>query len=196
MKKKTIRNIGWITLIAVLSFIAGAYFHLGWVRDRSVNYLEGFILGGIGMWIVFFGMGILIYKLAKKNGNEDPARPSLSILSFFTLCFLLMAWIKYDDVQKDKFLEDFESSFITHYENKASIQGLEIDNLDRELESIYSLIRSDIRKHPQLEELMQLETADALFEENRIVAETCVGMMEIHEEIGYPYPAGMVGLFE
>ncbi|MEJ6616091.1 MAG: hypothetical protein QNL61_04170 [Crocinitomicaceae bacterium] len=49
MKKNLVRNIGWLILLAVWSFLAGAYFHLGWVRDHSISYLMSFIVGGIGV---------------------------------------------------------------------------------------------------------------------------------------------------
>lgn len=49
MAKIKLKNIFWIALLAVWSFLAGAYFHLGWIRDRSFNFQAGFILGGIAM---------------------------------------------------------------------------------------------------------------------------------------------------
>lgn len=196
MKKNLLRNIGWIALIAVWSFLAGAYFHLGWVRNHSMSYLTGFIIGGIGVWIVFSFMGIFVYRFAKTNGNRDPAKLALGVVSFFTVCFLLIAWVKYDDVQKDKFIDDIEYSFILHYKNKAQVKEIEIDDLDRELEQMYSGIHFELRRHPQLEQLMQLKTADAVFEENTVVAELCISLMESHREIGYPPPAGMEELFK
>jgi len=193
--KRTSRNIIWIVFIAVWSFLAGAYFHLGWVRDHSVSFSMGFILGGIAMWIVFSGMGILVYRFAKKTGSGDPAVPALGVLTFFTICFLLISGIKYNKVQKDKFVEEIESSFILHYENKAQKKGIVIDHLDWELKEIYWSIHFELRKHPQLEQLMQLETADAIFEENTVIAELCIGQMELEQELGYPPPAGMQELF-
>lgn len=196
MKKTIFRNIGWIALIAVWSFLAGAYFHLGWVREPSMSFRMGFIIGGIGVWIVFSIMGILVYRFAKKHGNQDPAKPALYVVSFFTVCFLLIAWVRYDDVQKDKFTEDLEYSFILHYKNKASVNGVEIDDLDRELERIYAGIHSELRRHPRLDDLMQLKTADAVFEENPVISELCTNLMDMYEEIGYPSPAEMHELFE
>ncbi len=196
MKKTILRNIAWIALIAVWSFLAGAYFHLGWMREPSMSFLKGFIIGGIGVWVVFSVMGILVYRFAKKNRNQDPAKPALYVVSFFTICFLLIAWIKYDDVQKDKFIEDLEYNFIVHYKNKASVNGVEIDDLDRELERVYFGIHSDLRRHPRLDDLMQQKTADAVFEENPLISELCTNLMEMYEEIGYPSPAEMYELFE
>jgi hypothetical protein len=196
MKKHLIRNISWIALIAVWSFLAGAYFHLGWVRDHSLPFRVGFIMGGIGMWIVFVAMGIFVYRFLKKSGNEDPAKFSLGVVSFFTICFLLIAWVKYDDVQKDKFVEDLEASFVIHYQNKAADQGIEIEDLEWELMSLYSSIYSDLKRHPQVEQLMPLTSTQAVFEENRIVAELCLQVMKMNVELGYPPPAGMVELFE
>ncbi|HTF05845.1 MAG TPA: hypothetical protein VK826_17575 [Bacteroidia bacterium] len=196
MKKHLLRNTGWIALLAVWSFLAGAYFHLGWVRDHSMSYLEGFIIGGMGVWIVFAGMGIIVYRIAKKNGNADPAKPALGVVSFFTVCFLLIGWVKYDEVQKDKFIEDIEHSFVLHYTDKAVEKGIEIEDLHWKLKSMYSSIHFDLRRHPQLEELMQLKTADAVFEDNKVIAELCIRLMKTHQELGYAPPAGMQELFE
>jgi len=196
MKKNLIRNISWIALLAVWSFLAGAYFHLGWVRDHSVSYLMGFIVGGIAVWIVFTGMGIWVYKFAKKNGNTDAAKPALFVVSFFTICFLLIAWIKYDEVIKDKFVDDIEQDFVTHYQNKATAIGLEIKDLNWELEELYFSIRFDLKRHPKIEQLMELKSADALFEDNKVISKMCVETMEMHTEFGYPPPAGMELLFE
>ncbi len=196
MKKHLIRNITWIALLAVWSFLAGAYFHLGWARDHSMPFRVGFILGGIGMWVVFVAMGIFVYRFLKKSGNEDPAKVSLGVVSFFTICFLLIAWVKYDEVQKDKFVEDLEASFVIHYQNKATDQGIEIEDLEWELMSLYSSIYSDLKRHPQLEQLMPLTSTHAVFEENRIVAELCLQVMQLNTELGYPPTAGMVELFE
>lgn len=199
MKKHLIRNISWIALLAVWSFLAGAYFHLGWVRDHSMSFREGFVIGGIGVWIVFIAMGIFIYRFLKKNGNSDPAKPALGVVSFFTICFLLIAWVKYGEVQKDKFIEDLEYSFVIHYENKAADQGIEIDGLEWELKSLYSSIYFDLRRHPQLEQLIDLaylKSPAAVFDTNNIVAELCISLMETQQELGYPPPAGMMELFE
>lgn len=196
MNKKLIRNIFWIALVAVWSFLAGAYFNLGWVRDRSMNYQQGFVLGGIGIWIVFAGMGILIYRFAKNNGNTDPAKPALGVVSFFTVCFLLIAWVKYDDVKKDKFVEEIESDFVLHYREKALEKQLKIKDLYWELTGIYSSIQYDLRSHPQLEKLMQLKTADALFEENKVIAKLCIDFMKTSKRLGYPPVPGMENLFE
>lgn len=196
MRNKTLRNITWITLIAVWSFLAGAYFNLGWVKDTSLPYLIGFIMGGIALWLVFFGIGILVYRVAKQNGNEDPSKLSLYVVSFFTVCFLLIAWVKYDEVRQNKFFGELESVFVVHYKDKAVTNGIHIEKLDRELRDLYSSIRRDLRKHPQLEELMQIKTADGLFEENAIIKELCLRDIELHQELGYPYPSGMQELFE
>lgn len=194
--KKTLRNITWIALVVVWSFVAGAYFHLGWVRNYSINFSMGFIMGGIAMWIVFSGIGFLVYRLAKKNGSSDPAKPALGVLTFFTICFLLISWVKYDKVQKDKFIEELEYSFVLHYKDKAQEKGIVIDNLDWELKEMYSSISPELRKLPQLEELMELKTADAVFEENTIIAELCIDKMELERELGYPPHAGMQELFK
>ena len=196
MKKNLVRNIGWLILLAVWSFLAGAYFHLGWVRDHSISYLMSFIVGGIGVWIVFTGMGILVYRFAKKYGNTDPAKPALSVVSFFTVAFLLIAWVKLDEVKKDKFVEDLEYSFVVHYKNKASVLGVEIKDLDRELEDLYYSIHFDLKRHSQLEKLMHLKTADAVFEDNRVISKICLDHMEMEDELGYPPPVGMEEIFK
>lgn len=196
MKKNIIRNIGWIALLAVWSFLGGAYFHLGWVRDHSVSYLMGFILGGIAVWLVFTGMGIFVYHFAKKHGNTDPAKPALFVVSFFTVCFLLVAWIKYDEVIIDKFVDDIEHVFVSHYQNKAAAIGLEIDDLNSELEELYFSIRFDLKRHPKVEQLIELKTADALFEDNKVISTLCTDLMKMHTKFGYPPPAGMELLFE
>jgi hypothetical protein len=195
MKNHLIRNISWIALLAVWSFLAGAYFHLGWVRDHSVSFLAGFIIGGLAVWLVFTAMGIFVYRFLKKDGNEDPAKISLGVVSFFTICFLLIAWVKYDEVQKDKFIEDLEYSFVIHYQNKASDKGIEIEDLEWELRSLYSSIQYDLKRHPQLEQLMQLTSTQAVFEDNRIIAELCIEVMKMNAELGYPPPTGMMELF-
>lgn len=196
MKKHLIRNISWIALLAVWSFLAGAYFNLGWVSDHSMPFRVGFAIGGIGMWIVFIAMGIFVYRFLKNNGNEDPAKISLGVVSFFTICFLLIAWVKYDEVQKDKFIEDLESSFVTHYQNIALDKGIEIEDLEWELLSLYSSIQYDLKRHPQLEQLIPLTSTHAVFEDNRVIAELCIGVMKMNAELGYPPPAGMMDLFE
>lgn len=195
MKKNIIRNIGWIALLAVWSFLAGAYFHLGWVRGRSISYREGFILGGIAIWIVFTGMGIFIYRFAKKHGNTDPAKPALSIVSFFTVVFLLIAWIKYDEVKQDKFMDDLELDFILHYEDKAAAMDVEIKDLDFELQGLYFDIEYDLKRHPQLEKLMKFKTNRALFEENKVISNLCKETLKMNKKYGYPPPAGMEKLF-
>lgn len=194
--KKALRNIIWIVFIAVWSFLAGAYFHLGWVRNHSISYSMGFIMGGIAMWIVFSGIGYFVYRFAKKNGNSDPIKTALGVLTFFTLCFLLISGVKYKEVKKDKFIEDTEYSFIDHYENKAREKGIVIDNLDWKLKEMYSSISFELRKHSQLEQLIQLTTTDAVFEENAIIAELCISQMKLEQELGYPSPEGMQKLFK
>jgi cbb3-type cytochrome oxidase subunit 3 len=194
--KKTLRNIIWIVFIAVWSFLAGAYFHLGWVRNYSISYTMGFIMGGIAMWIVFSGIGYFVYRFTKKNGNSDPAKLALGVVTFFTICFLLISGIKYNKVQKDKFVEDMEYDFILHYKNKAQEKGIVIDNLDWELKETYSSISRELRKHPQLEQLMKQTTADAVFEENTVIAELCIDQMKVRQELGYPPTAGMQELFK
>lgn len=196
MNKKLIRNIFWIALAAVWSFLAGAYFHLGWVRKASMSYKEGFIMGGIAMWIVLGGMGILIYRFLKKHGNADPAKPALGVVSFFTVCFLLIAWVKYNKVKKDKFVEDIEYSFVQHYTEKAAEKELKIKDLYWELKSVYSFISYDLKHHPQLEKLMQLKTEDALFEKNLIIKQMCADYLKDSKRLGYPPEAGMEKLFE
>lgn len=196
MKPHLLRNISWIALIAVWSFLAGAYAHLGWVRDASMSYQEGFFLGGLAMWIVFTGVGILIYRMAKKEGNEDAAKPALYVLSFFTVVFLLIAWVKYDDVKKDKFVDDMEYSFVRYYEWKAQKMGIRIIDLDSELEKIYMGIEHDLLRHPELEKLMELTTEEAVFEDNTVITELCLNIIKMYGEIGYPPPAGMEELFE
>lgn len=196
MKKNLIRNILWIALIAVWSFVAGGNFHLGWGREPSMSFRMGFIMGGIAMWIVFFGMGILVYRFAKKNGSADPTKPSLFVLSFFTLCFLFLAWLKQDEVERDRFIQDTEQSFIIYYKSKALAMETEIDDIDRELERMYSLIKYDLRSHPKLEELMkQKRTGKALFEENTLIPELCDSLIEQHREFGYDLPMDIEVLF-
>ena len=196
MNKKLIRNSFWIALVAVWSFLAGAYFHLGWVRKASMSYQEGFIIGGIAIWIVFIALGILIYRFAKNNGSEDPAKPALGVVSFFTVCFLLIAWVKYDEVKNDKFVKDIEDSFIDYYEEKANEKQLKIENLYDELSDLYWDISFDLKNHPQLEELMELKTAEAVFEENPIIEELCIESIKSSKKYGYPPPKGMEKLFE
>lgn len=196
MNKLLIRNIGWIALIAVWSFLAGAYFNLGWVRNHSVDYKTGFFIGGIGMWIVFIGMGILIYRFAKKNGSQDPAKPALYVVSFFTVCFLIIASIKYNDVKKDKFVDDLEYSFVDYYTYKAAEKGLKITDLKWELQDLYLFIRYDLKSHAELEKIMQLKTEEAVFEENKVIAELCINALELTEKSKYPSPEGMKELFE
>ncbi|AEA45200.1 hypothetical protein [Fluviicola taffensis] len=196
MNKQLIRNIFWIALVAVWSFLAGAYFHLGWVRGRSMSYQEGFVIGGIGVWIVFVGMGILIYRFAKNNGSADPAKLSLGVVSFFTVCFLLIAWVKYDDVKKDKFIEEIEHDFVLHYQEKALEKQLNIKDLYWELDGMYSSIHYDLRRHPQLEKLMQLKTEDAFFEQNTVIAKLCVDFLKTSKRLGYPPASGLEELFE
>lgn len=196
MKKNLIRNISWIALLAVWSFLAGAYFHLGWVRNHSVSYREGFIIGGIAVWLVFTGMGILVYKFAKKQKSADAAKPALVVVSFFTVCFLLIAWIKYDEVKRDKFVDDIEQDFLIHYTNKAVAIGLEIKDIDRELQDLYLYIRFDLKRNPQIDKLIELKTAEALFEDNKVISKMCIETMEMHTEFGSPPPAGMELLFE
>ena len=196
MKKNLIRNILWIALIAVWSFVAGGNFHLGWGREPSMSFRMGFIMGGIAMWIVFFGMGILVYRFAKKNGSADPTKPSLFVLSFFTLCFLFLAWLKQDEVERDRFIQDTEQSFIIYYKSKALAMETEIDDIDRELERMYSLIKYDLRSHPKLEELMkQKRTGKALFEENTLIPALCDSLIEQHREFGYDLPMDIEALF-
>ncbi len=196
MNKKLIRNICWIALVAVWSFLAGAYLYLGWVRKAPMSYQEGFIIGGIGVWVVFAGMGIWIYWFGKKNEYPDPAKPALGVVSFFTVCFLLLAWIKYDEVKNDKFVKDIEGSFIEYYEAKANEKQLKIENLYDELKMLFWGISYDLENHPQLEELMELKTAEALFEENPIIEELCIESMKSSKKYGHPPPAGMEKLFE
>jgi hypothetical protein len=196
MNKRIIRNVSWIALVAVWSFLAGAYFHLGWVRKASMSYKEGFIIGGIGIWIVFAGMGILIYRFAKRSGSADPAKPALGVVSFFTLCFLLIAWVKYDEVKNDKFVKDLEYSFVVHYTEKAAEKELKIKDLYLELENVYLFISYDLKNHPQLEKLMRLRTEDALFEENPIIKQMCADYLKACKRLGDPPPAGMENLFE
>lgn len=196
MNKRIIRNVSWIALVAVWSFLAGAYFHLGWVRKASMSYKEGFIIGGIGIWIVFAAMGILIYRFARKNGSADPAKPALGVVSFFTLCFLLIAWVKYDEVKKDKFIEDMEYPFVQHYTEKAAEKQLEIKDLSWELQEMYSWISHELKNHPQLEKLMKLKTEDALFEDNPVIEKLCADHIKDLKRLGYPPEAGMEKLFE
>jgi hypothetical protein len=196
MKNKIIRNIGLIALIAVWSFLAGAYLHLGWMREGSMSFLTSFIVGGISVWIVFTGMGILVYRIAKRSGSSDAAKPALGVVSFFTVIFLLLAWIKYDEVMKDKFLEDIEESFVLHFENKAKEEGIVIVNLEDELQDLYFSIQSDLRRDPELEKVMKLTTADDVFEKNRMIANKCLETLDMKKQIGYPAPDGMEKLFD
>lgn len=196
MKKKLIRNIAWIALLAVWSFIAGAYFHLGWVRDHTISYLLSFIVGGISVWIVFVAMGVFLYKFTKKHGNTDPSKFALIVVSFFTVCFLLIAWVKVDDVKKDKFVDDIEQDFVIHYTNKATTIGLEIKDIDWELQDLYSSIQFELKRNTQLEKLMKLTSAEALFEDNKFISTLCIETIELETELGYPPPAGIELLFE
>lgn len=196
MKKHLLRNIGWIALLAVWSFLAGAYFHLGWVRDYSMNFRISFVIGGIAIWTVFIGMGILVYKFAKKQKSVDPVKPALFVVSFFTVCFLLIAWIKYDEVQIDKFVEDLESDFVLHYTHKAEVNGLEIDQIVWELQGVYTSIQHQLKRHEELEKLMKLNSANAVFEENDIIARLCLDQIQLESELGYPPPKGFEILFE
>lgn len=195
MKRNLIRNISWIALLAVWSFLAGAYFHLGWVRDATMNYFMSFYIGGFGVWIVFTGVGLIVHRFAKNSGSKDPVKPSLVVVSFFTVCFLLIAWIKYDEVVKDKFVEDMEDDFIMYYKTKAAINGVQIRELAWELEGIYASIQYDLKRYPKLDQLMELKSADALFDKNHTIANMCLEKMELNAEIGYPSPAGMEKLF-
>jgi hypothetical protein len=196
MYKKIIRNIALIALLALWSFLAGAYLHLGWMREASMSYLMSFIIGGLGVWIVFTGMGILVYRIAKRGGHSDAAKPALGVVGFFTVVFLLLSWIKYDDVVKEKFVDDIEESFVLHYENKAREQALVIEDLDIELENLYFSIHYDLLREPGLEKLMKLTSAEAVFDDNRIIANLCKKTLEMEKQIGYPAPDGMEELFD
>lgn len=196
MKRKIFRNILWIALIAVWSFLAGAYFNLGWNRKPSVSYLMGFITGGIAMWMVFSAMGILLYRYTKKQGMKDPAKLPLGVITFFTLCFLIIAGVKYDKVKKGKFVEDMEESFIIHYQDKALAKGIKIEDLYWELKGRYSAIHHELLRDPQLEKLMELKTMNAVFEENTVIAALCISSIKSEERLGYPAPKGMLELFE
>ncbi|MEN9441924.1 MAG: hypothetical protein RLZ33_2001, partial [Bacteroidota bacterium] len=159
MTKIKLRNIFWIALLAVWSFLAGAYFHLGWVRDRSFSFQAGFILGGIAMWLVFVGIGIFVYRFSKKQGFTDPSKLALGIISFFTVIFLLIAGIKYSDVQKDKFVEELEPYFVEYYTDKAAEKGSKIEQLDLELHDLYFMLSYDLLKQKDLPKLMQLTSS-------------------------------------
>jgi hypothetical protein len=197
MKKKLVRNILWIALIAVWSFLAGAYFNLGWVpKKHFMSFSERFFLGGVGIWIVFSAMGILIYRFLKKNGNEDPEKPALGVVSFFTICFLLIAWVKYDAVEKDKFMSELEPVFIDYYINKAHAKGIEIEDLDREVEERFLKIQFDLRRDPRLDKVMELRTIDAIFEENTLIPEICIRSIKLDRKFGYPPPKHLQELFE
>ena len=58
------------------------------------------------MWLVFVGIGVLVYRFAKKLETSDSSKIALGIISFLTLFFLAIAGVKYSDVQKDKFIEE------------------------------------------------------------------------------------------
>jgi Trk-type K+ transport system membrane component len=178
MNKKILRNIAWIALLTVWGFWAGAYFNLGWNRDHSVNHAMGFIMGGVAMLIVLLGFGLLARKIAKKRASADPSQVGLITASIITSYFLVLALIKYNDVHKDKFIEDFEYSFIDYYSRKASDMSIEIEDIDGELFTMYYFIQSDLRKHSALDEMLEYKTQNELFESNTIVNELCMDYLD------------------
>lgn len=195
-RKKTIRNGFWIALLAVWSFLAGAYFHLGWVRDRSFNFQAGFILGGIAMWLVFVGIGILVYRLSKRDGFTDPSKFALGIISFLTLFFLAIAGVKYSDVQKDKFVEELEPYFVEYYTDKATEKESKIEQLNLELHDLYFMLSYDLRKQKDLPKLMQLTSSKAIFHDHQLISDMCVKQLKNEARLGYPPPKGLLELFE
>jgi hypothetical protein len=196
MTKIKLRNIFWIALLAVWSFLAGAYFHLGWVRDRSFSFQAGFILGGIAMWLVFVGIGIFVYRFSKKQGFTDPSKLALGIISFFTVIFLLIAGIKYSDVQKDKFVEELEPYFVEYYTDKAAEKGSKIEQLDLELHDLYFMLSYDLLKQKDLPKLMQLTSSKAIFQDHQLISDMCVKQLKTEARLGYPPPKGLLELFE
>ncbi|MCC6700062.1 MAG: hypothetical protein IT221_00965 [Fluviicola sp.] len=194
--KRTIRNIFWIALVAVWSFLAGAYFNLGWVKDASMSYTQGFFLGGIAMWMVFIGMGIFVYRIVKKNEGADPAKSALLVVSFFTVCFLIIAWVKYDDVKRDKYMDDISEVFVLHYSDVAKEKQLVIEDLDFELELLFSYISYDLENDPKLEQLMAIKTEKELFEENKVISNLCQNALKSYNEKDSPFPKELKLLFE
>lgn len=194
--KNKIRNIFWITLIAVWSFLAGAYFNLGWVKDASMSYTQSFFIGGIGMWMVFIGMGIFVYRIVKKNEGADPAKSALLVVSFFTVCFLIIAWVKYDDVKRDKYLDDITLDFVLHYSDKAKEKQLVIEDLDFELELLFSYISYDLKNDPKLEQLMEIKTEKELFEDNKVISNLCRDALKNCNDKDSPFPKEFKLLFE
>lgn len=196
MNKKILRNIGWIALLAVWGFWAGAYFNLGWNRDHSVNYEMGFVIGGIGMLIVLLGIGLLARKYAKKSESADPSKTALIVVSVIASFFLILASIKYDDVRKDKFISDVEYHFVDYYTYKAEEMGIEVDDLYLELTSMYYSIRTDLRKHSKFEEMMESKTQNELFENNTVITELCIDYIETSSKYDNPEPEKLRILFE
>lgn len=194
--KVTIRNIFWIALVAVWSFVAGAYFHLGWIKKTSMSYEQGFFMGGIAMWLVFFGIGIFVYRYLKKNNSSDPSKSALIVVSFFTACFMLIAWIKYDDVKKDKFIDEATALFVLHYAEKAKAQNISVKDIDFELELLFQHICYDLESDPKLEQLMQLKSENDLFEKDRTIYNQCKEALMSYDEKDSPFAKELKLLFE
>ncbi len=181
--KILLRNIGWIALLAVWSFWAGGYFNLGWHRDYSMGYTESLIMGGVALISVLLAIGLIVRKVAKKNGSTDSSKIALFVVSLLTAFFMLLAWIKYDDVQKDKFMKELEPQFISFYLEKAEHKNIEIENLRKELSLMCSYISFELKSHPDLYTLMELKTKEALFEKNEIIPSLSLKYLEMQDKL-------------
>ncbi len=196
MNKKTLRNIGWIALLAVWGFWAGAYFNLGWNRENSINYSIDFLIGGIGMLVVLLGIGLLARRFAKKSESDDPTKTALIVVSVIASFFLILGSIKYDDVRKDKFISEIEHNFIDYYTHKASDMGVEIEDIHLELTMMFYNIQTDLREHSELEKMLESKTQNELFENNAVITKLCIEYIEMCSEDDNPEPGKLRPLFE
>jgi heme/copper-type cytochrome/quinol oxidase subunit 2 len=183
-RKKVFRNIGWIALLTVWSFWAGGNFNVAWNRDYSMSYKASLIMGGIALIVVLLVMGLVVQKVAKKNGSTDSSKIALIVVSVLTALFILLAWIKYDSVQQTKFMEELEPHFISFYMEKAENQNVEIANLKEELSLMFSYIKFELKSHPDLNTLMNLKTEEELFEKNALIPTLSIQYLEWQEKIG------------
>ena len=141
-------------------------------------------MGGIALIVVLLVMGLVVQKVAKKNGSTDSSKIALIVVSVLTALFILLAWIKYDSVQQTKFMEELEPHFISFYMEKAENQNVEIANLKEELSLMFSYIKFELKSHPDLNTLMNLKTEEELFEKNALIPTLSIQYLEWQEKIG------------
>jgi hypothetical protein len=116
--KKT-KNILWISLVLVWSFLGGAYFQLGYNREASLDFQTNFLIGGITLCVMFLVIGFLVYIISKKFGSKNPLKPTLIVLTLFTAGIIVKDLAVYDKVQKVNFIEDHAQNFVQHFSKKA-----------------------------------------------------------------------------